>query len=219
MSIRKSQVLIIIDSIIEHEFFPFIILGILALLVVILGYRVYRNKYQHSGINRLLFSSSEQFLRSTYHKVIIGLENVKIELLPASQVAPELSQARESEITVISDVYPPDIQNDFKKNIKGRSVLLLIEIAFQPLENSHISFLIQVLNIPQSTVSDEINKLVSLEYIKTVVTSTTLKDIRYRYYSLTHKGYLFLLLLKESLTTSLTKIRQNPSEYADIMKK
>ena len=210
--IRRSAISLLIDAIIQSIFFQILLLGLLIFAILSAGFIWYKLKMQKSATFRGLVSTfNEDFVRKIYHKLIIGLDNVKTELLNQPDQFPEIIS---SEYAVMANIYPQDIQEELKSNFKGRTILMLIEIAFQPLPNSNTAFISKVLDIPNQTAYDEIKRLTHLEYIQPEVSRTTLLDNRKKNYALTHKGLVFLYLLKESLTTTITKMKkQSINDY------
>lgn len=84
------------------------------------------------------------------------MENVKTELLHQTEYSSLIDNTK---YEVIGNIFPQNIQSDMKSTIKGRMVLLMIEIAYQPLLNSITSYLAKILGIPRQTVNDEIKRL------------------------------------------------------------
>lgn len=117
----------------------------------------------------------------------------------------ELKKTDSSSFSVISNLYSQQIREDMTSAIRGRTVLILTEIAFQKSENSYTTFLSKALNIPSQTVSFEVKRLSELEYIQEHRTINTLKDTRMKYFEPTQKGILFLHLLKETIAYSLVQ--------------
>ena len=109
---------------------------------------------------------------------------------------------------MIVNIFPPDIQSELKSDLRGRTVTILVELAYQYPKNAHVSYLAKALNIPQSTVTVEIKKLQLLQYIEPVINPKTLHDNRFKFYSLTPKGIIFLHLLKESISLSLAHMKE-----------
>lgn len=105
--------------------------------------------------------------------------------------------------TIITNLFPPQIRKDMTSDLRGRSVLILVELAYQSQENAFSKYFSKVLNIPHQTVSFELKRLNELEYIQILQTPKTLQDTRFKYYQLTQKGTLFLYLLRETIAYSL----------------
>ena len=164
------------------------------------------------AFNELIYTADEAFIRKIYHKLVIGLESVKVELLSQSDSLPQIEDAIHA---VVSNVFPPDIQKDMKTSIKGRAVLILIEIAYQDLPNSNTSYIAKMMNIPVQTVNDEIKRLTNMNYLQLKISAITLIDTRKKNYALTHKGLVFLHLLKETLTATFIKM-QKGKEYQGL---
>ncbi|MHA2101518.1 MAG: WD40 repeat domain-containing protein, partial [Candidatus Kariarchaeaceae archaeon] len=128
--------------------------------------------------------------RALYQKIVIGLENSKrdwVSNYPEEEL--DLLIERESQdYTNIIDVFPSDIQHDIKSELRGRSILILIELAYKFPEQAHTSGVAESLKIPRTTVSFEIKKLLFLQYIQQNQDLNSLHDTRFKYYSLTPKG-------------------------------
>lgn len=101
------------------------------------------------------------------------------------------------------------MQAELKSDLRGRTVSILIELAYQYPNNAHTSYISKMLKIPQPTVTVEIKKLQLLQYIQLAITPTNLQDNRFKFYSLTPKGIIFLHLLKESISLSLAHMNAN----------
>ena len=101
---------------------------------------------------------------------------------------------------------PDDIRSEVKTNLKGRTILILIELAYQPIKNSHQTYLSEKLNIPRQTVHDELIRLRDMGYIQLYNSFELLDDIRFKFYSLKKKGIIFLHILKETIAYSISHI-------------
>lgn len=204
MIIRKPFWWDILRDLEQSGLLQIIGLLILASITGLLGWFWFRVKTRsRSGFEGWVSSFDENYLRKIYHKLIIGLEYAKTELLSQVEQLPDITT---SEYAVIGNIFPKDIKYDLKSHFKGRTILILIEIAYQPLPKSNITFLSKVFKIPNQTTSDEIKRLLTMDYIQPRVSSLTLLDSRKKNYSLTHKGLVLLHLLKESLTNTFTKM-------------
>ena len=139
------------------------------------------------------------------YSLLVGLENVKkfwFIKYPDDEL--EIIINKESNgYTEIVNLFPLDIQKELKSELRGRTILILIELAYQFPKQAHITAISKALEIPQATVSFEIKKLLALQYIEKTTKLSNLQDTRFKYYSLTAKGTLFLHLLKDSLTQGL----------------
>lgn len=205
-TINKPGWQILVDDLINSFFLQLVIIVSLLLLVMFLGWFQFKKRIiKDMEISEFIYTFKEKQMRKIYHKLIIGIENVKTELLSTSE---NLSHLLSYDQAVIANIYPPDIQTEMKSSFKGKSVLILIEIAYQPITKSNTSYLAKILKIPQQTTSDEVKKLYDLKYLKPCVSKETLLDTRKKNYSLTEKGLIFLHLLKESLTTTITKMKR-----------
>lgn len=114
----------------------------------------------------------------------------------------------------IKNALSSNIRNDFISGLKGRMILTLIEIANQyPDESNHAS-LYKSLGIPPSTLSNQIKKLIKLDYLETSISPKILYDARYRNYRITMKGISFLHMLKEVLDSSIKRFEELASVEA-----
>ena len=107
---------------------------------------------------------------------------------------------------MISKMKGEDLHNELKSDLRGRSVLILVEMAFLNPQKSNASYLSDKLNIPLSTIIFEIKKLLKLEYIQLTISTETLLDNRVKYYSFTSKGIVFLKFLNETITRSVENL-------------
>jgi DNA-binding MarR family transcriptional regulator len=180
--------------------------------LISISYFIYQYKKHNQGKNTTDLFSPElssmikiQYLRSLYHKTLLGIEQVQNLLfkdIPPDEIQ-SLITIDSIHNTIITNLYPEDIKIEMKSHIKGRTMLLLIEIAYQGPKKSNSKYLSDMLSIPQSTVTKEVKKLLEMNYITQFVSTDILFDTRYKFYSLTEKGLIFLHLLKESLSMSI----------------
>ena len=105
----------------------------------------------------------------------------------------------------INNTLSSNTKNDFISGLKGRMILTLIEIAQQyPDETNHAS-LCKTLGIPPSTLSNQIKKLIELDYLESSNIPRLLYDARYRNFRITLKGISFLQMLKDVLDSSISR--------------
>ncbi|MHA1983518.1 MAG: hypothetical protein ACW967_04110 [Candidatus Hodarchaeales archaeon] len=192
-----------------------LLISILLAIVLTLSF-ILRKKYRLRGqlqtsLISLLESKKSKFLHEIYHKVVLGFENVKSQLLsdfPDIQgINKELTS--QSPPMVITDIFPQNMQNEITSEIRGRTVLVLVELAYQPSNHAYLGYIAKVLNIPRQSASFELKRLTKLGYIQNRQEYSTLQDVRFKYYELTQKGILFLYLLKETLAYSLIQAQIN----------
>ncbi|MFQ5977720.1 MAG: winged helix-turn-helix domain-containing protein [Candidatus Heimdallarchaeota archaeon] len=201
---------------------PFLIL---LLLVVCLGYFLFKRKSKNQ-LNVLDFLQLAQtdFFEAAHAKLIVGLQNVGTELIaePIRNSSPDslaiaepifaLKTTRSKSLEVVDQAgfanhFPPSIRDDLKSGMKGRTVLTLIEIACQYPEEINPTQLSQTLDIPPTSISDEIKRLIDLKYIEPYLSAKTLQDGRYRYYSITTRGSEFLNFLKGILELAINQMK------------
>jgi hypothetical protein len=191
-----------------NSFFPELVISVFLLLTVIIIVFLYIRKSKNKNFSNWIETTQMSKLQQLYRKIIIGLDRVQIHLLKntdSMHFNKNLITQSGSSVGVIN-LFPPEFKNELKSTIRGRTVLVLIELAYQKLEQSHTSFIAVNLKLPFSTVASEIRVLTSLGYIENIISKETLSDARFKFYSLTEKGVLFLYLMKESITLTLTQI-------------
>jgi parallel beta-helix repeat protein len=196
-------------------------ISLVALFVVFcaipVGYYVVKKKLRTPSFTEFFQSDQTEFLKPLYHKVVIGLENIKTSLISEFVNAPLLEPLEtiepldSVETTSLIAYFPSDIQETLK-SIKGRTALVLIEMAYQDLLETNSTKLSQSLNIPHSSISDEIKKLVKLDFIVSDVKPSLIWDARYKYYKITSKGLVFLSSLKGALELSINRLRSKTTE-------
>ncbi|MFX0184807.1 MAG: hypothetical protein ACFE95_17125, partial [Candidatus Hodarchaeota archaeon] len=190
---------------------PTIVIQILAGIAILMacvgtGYILLNSKLRRPK-SFIEFIQSEQidFLKSLYHKVIIGLENVAVGMITEQVKTPLLESA---EPMSLAEYFPSDIRDNLKSGMKARTVLTLIEIAFQYADETHPMYLSRILDIPPSTLSAELRKLTELNYIEFHVSPKALQDGRFRNYTVTSKGVSFLRILKGALELSIKRMKE-----------
>ena len=194
-----------LQQFIFNSFFTLVLL-IFIIMFLIMGFIKYKSN-KHVSVSGLVESFNNDSLRTFFHKIIIGIENAKLFLIEKAPITEQLIDT--NEYTALVNIFPDDIKNEMKSFIKGKTVLILTELAYQPLENSHSAFISEILSIPRQTVSDEIKRLTQQKYIQPAMNHKTLIDARFKYYTLTKKGILFLHLLKESIRVTLMQVHNN----------
>ncbi|MFX1507940.1 MAG: hypothetical protein ACFFDC_17775 [Promethearchaeota archaeon] len=166
-----------------------------------------RFKKQHTFVE-LIRSSEAEYLKEIRHKVVIGLDNIKgtypLELRDVPQLEPT-SQ------TSMVEYFPSTFHEDLRSELKGRTVLTLIEIAYQDPSETNPTKLAQSLKIPTPSLTREIKKLVDLQYVEAFVSTQVLQDARYRNFSITSKGVSFLSTLNEALQIAIARLKEKNS--------
>ena len=176
------------------------------IMVVGVGYFLYTSKRRVPKTIIDFFQSDQiDFFKSLYGKALIGLENITTGVIPEPKGFPLLEPV---EPTTLVEYFPFDIKKDLISGLKGRTVLTLIEIAYQYPEETNPMKLAKTLDIPPTTVSYEINRLRELEYLEPFVSPQVLKDGRFRNYTITPKGASFLRTLKGALELSIRRLRE-----------
>ncbi|MHA2202742.1 MAG: hypothetical protein ACW991_03555 [Candidatus Hodarchaeales archaeon] len=152
----------------------------------------------------LIRSSETEYLKEIRHKVIIGLDNIRAAYPTELRDIPQLGPVDQ---TSMIEYFPSNIRNDLRSEMKGRTVLTLIEIAYQDPSETNPTKLAKSLKIPTPTLTREIKKLVDLQYVEAFVSDQVLQDARYRNFSITSKGFLFLSTLNEALQITIDRLK------------
>jgi parallel beta-helix repeat protein len=177
------------------------------------GYFLLNSRLRHpKSFFEFIQSDQIEFLRPIYHKVIVGLENIATAIMSETMVPPLLEEPTTP--TSLAKWFPTDYRSELKSELKGRTVLTLIEIAFLYAEEANLTILAQNLDIPPSTLSDELRKLVKLNYLDFHVSPQVLHDGRFRHYIITSKGISFLKILKSALDLSIRRIKEKEQSSA-----
>jgi parallel beta-helix repeat protein len=187
-----------------------LIIGVTIIIGSIIIYSLYVKFKPQESFVEFIQTAQIDFLRSLYHKVVIGLENIQVGVIPEPVSFPEVEVPSPAAMTTY---FPSDIQNDLKSEIKGRTVLTLIEIAYQYPNETNPANLSRILDIPPSTLSSEIKRLKKLHYIEPDTSERVFRDARYRSYAITPKGASFLRILKGALEVSIVRIREKDIGY------
>ncbi|MFQ5981178.1 MAG: right-handed parallel beta-helix repeat-containing protein [Candidatus Heimdallarchaeota archaeon] len=208
-----------------------VILGLLFLILLALGLGLgyfwfnAKSKKQPS-FSTFIQTAQIDFLEVLYFKTRMALEAVRMELLTEgelneestaliSYVPPEepedLAVIDTVEPPVLVDSFPHDIRQDLKSAMKGRTVMTLIEIAYQDPDNTNPARLAESLDIPLPSLTREIKRLHELQYIESFVSVKVLRDGRYRNYTITAKGIRFLYTLKDTLQLTITRLKESQS--------
>jgi DNA-binding MarR family transcriptional regulator len=171
---------------------------------LVLSYFLYqRYRKRNSYFSDFIQESPLIFLKSIYHKVIIGIDNVKTDLITTPIDVPPLEITDSSSII---DFFPVHFHQDMISELKGRSVLVLIEIAYQYPSDTNPTNIANVLNISPTTLSGELKRLEKLDYIKTHVSRKVLSDSRYKNFVPTEKGIQFLQFLKIGIKIAINRL-------------
>ena len=189
----------------------FLLLQVLLTLLLVgcaiaAGYYIVNTQFRTPSFTDFFQVEKFEFLKPIYHKVIIGLESIQTAIMSEVVVTPLLEEPTMP--TSLITWFPDDYRIELKSKLKGRTILTLIEIAFQYSEDANLTKLAQSLDIPASTLSDELKKLIKLNYLDFHVTPRVLHDGRYRHYIITAKGISFLKILKNALELSIRRAKE-----------
>jgi ABC-type branched-subunit amino acid transport system substrate-binding protein/DNA-binding HxlR family transcriptional regulator len=176
-------------------------------VILVLSYFLYQ-RYRKKDVNFSDFiqESPITFLKSIYHKVIIGIDNVKTDLITTPV---NITTLETTDSSSIIDFFPVHYHQDMISGLKGRSVLVLIEIAYQYPSDTNPTNIANALNISPTTLSGELKRLEKLDYIKTHVSRKVLSDSRYKNFVPTEKGIQFLQFLKIGIKIAINRMEDN----------
>lgn len=186
------------------------ILFVLMLLIIIIAMnalliaKYYRSKYSESQTSEIFYSTDIDFLQGIRNKVVVGLDNIQLDMQEnyAVKALPSISTS-----STMLDHFPVDMRNEISSKIRGKTIFTLIEIAYQEPTRTNPSSISRSLNIPPSSLSREIKKLVSLNYLETHVSEIVLQDARLRNFKITPKGFYFLSRLNNALKITIDRLK------------
>ncbi len=185
---------------------------LLTCCTIAVGYYVINKRLGTPSFIEYFQSEKIEFLKPIYHKMIIGLENITTAIMSETVVTPLLEEPTTP--TSLAKWFPTDYRSELKSELKGKTVLTLIEVAFLYAEDVNLTILSQNLDIPPSTLSGELKKLVNLNYLEFHVSPQVLHDGRFRHYIITPKGITFLKILKTALELSINRIKEKERSIA-----
>ncbi|MHA1976598.1 MAG: right-handed parallel beta-helix repeat-containing protein [Candidatus Hodarchaeales archaeon] len=175
--------------------------------VIGIAFFIYQTSQKLPSSYMEFFESDQiEHLKTIYHKVIIGLENISTAMITEQKATPLLGPGEPRAIS--TDFFPLYIKEDLKAGLRGRTVLTLIEIAYQGPDETNPAKLAHTLDIPSSTLSNEIKRLIDLDYLETFVSLQVMKDARFRNYKITPKGVEFLYIMKGALELSIRRLKE-----------
>jgi DNA-binding MarR family transcriptional regulator len=175
--------------------------------------RFYRSKYvdQNPFETNALFQSNQiEFIKNVRNKVIIGLENVNQDLNLEFQKIPLLNSDSTPKSTL--DFFPSEIKQELQSKIKSKTIFTLIEIAYQDPTETNPAKISKSLNVPPSTLSREIKKLISLNYLQPYISDVVMLDTRLKNFQITEKGFIFLQNLKNALNSTIAQFKEREIE-------
>jgi DNA-binding MarR family transcriptional regulator len=190
------------------EYFTVIfVLGLLVIIIALNAFlisRFYRIKYPNNYSNEIFHSNEVDFLQTIRNKVVIGLDNITTDF-PEKSLTKELPII--SNTSTMLDYFPSDMRNEINVKIKGKTIFTLIEIAYQDPMETNPTNISRSLNIPPSSLSREIKRLISLNYLETHVSDIVLNDARFRNFRITPKGFYFLSQLNYALKMTIDRMK------------
>ncbi len=192
---------------------------IFSLLLIIVGsisglflYR-FRLRKKHS-VDLHKMDQTEK-IKDLSQKVIVGLDNIKDIRGWSSKISITTGEVITNDNGSIVQYFSKPFQNELKSEIIGRTVIVLIEIAFQNPSETNPMKIAKGVGIPPSTLSKELKKLNTLEYIESHISKHVLSDARYRNYRITKKGFEFLNILNIVLKDTIQKVKtRNESSFS-----
>ncbi|MFX0183644.1 MAG: hypothetical protein ACFE95_11230 [Candidatus Hodarchaeota archaeon] len=180
-----------------------------------LVYLIYNKRFKQGTFVDFFESKKVELLRSIREKVVVGLDNIKFEFIEESQNIPYLEAP--STVSSMVEYFPTDFRNELRIEIKGRTVLTLIEIAYQDPSETNPVKLAKSLNIPVSTLSKEIKKLIELQYVESFISSQVIQDGRFRNFKITSKGFSFLSILNNALRITINRLKEKQNEFDEYL--
>ena len=188
--------------------------GLMVVIVAIgtLGsgsYYYYTKRNKQSTFASFFQLDRPTFLKEISQKLVIGLDHIKSGFIEEPLKLPSMEIDAIIEPTSMIDYFPTDFQYDLRSEIKGRTILTLIEIAYQNPSDTNPAKIAKSLDIPPSTLSKEIKKLKELDYLQTHISTQVVQDGRYRNFQITSKGFHFLSLLNTALKVTLNRVKMN----------
>ena len=191
-----------------------VILLIIVIFTVIIA-RYYKSKYENpyqTYTSTLFHSNRVEFLKVLLNKVVIGLENIRNDTVSELQEAILLTNP--STPTTMLDFFPSEIKQELQTKIRSNTIFTLIEIAFQDPTETNPTKLSKSLNVPPSTLSREIKKLLSLNYLETYLSDVVMLDTRLKNFKITEKGFIFLMNLKNALNITIANLKERNNQQS-----
>ncbi|UCG00635.1 MAG: right-handed parallel beta-helix repeat-containing protein [Candidatus Heimdallarchaeota archaeon] len=193
-------------------FFVVVLVGITASMGG--GYFLYVSRFKEPVVEEPFtdFTSADQIdrIKPLYHKIVVGLENIQAAALPEPAPVPLLKPA---ETITLVEFFPADIKKDLRSGLRWRTILTLIEIAYQDPTDTNPAQLAQSMEIPRSTLSKEIKRLTDLHYIESFISDKVLRDARFRNYAITPKGFKLLFILKEAFKLAISRLKEKQEVF------
>ncbi|MFX0206474.1 MAG: hypothetical protein ACFFDT_10855, partial [Candidatus Hodarchaeota archaeon] len=180
-----------------------VILILISNMFIIKNY--YRSKYKNNDTQGIFQTDKIEFLQSVRNKVIVGLENIRTDVRYRNQ-DPKILPLSSTPVTMLEH-FSPEIQCEIQTEIKGKTIFTLIEIAYQDPSETNPTRLSKSLHIPLSSLSREIKKLISLNYLKPHVSRVVLHDGRLKNFTITPKGFDFLSNLNNALKITIDRLK------------
>ena len=193
----------------------FLVILLIIITCTVIIARYYRLKYKnlHQSNTNTLFQSNEvEFLKVVRNKIVIGLENIQNNTVLDFQDINLLTNP--SIPKTMLDFFPSEIKQELQRKIRNYTIFTLIEIAYQDPTETNPTKLSKSLNIPPSTLSREIKKLISLNYLETYLSDVVMLDTRLKNFKITEKGFIFLLNLKNALNITIANLKERNNQQS-----
>ncbi|MFW9991587.1 MAG: hypothetical protein ACFFD4_05975 [Candidatus Odinarchaeota archaeon] len=169
----------------------------------------YKNQY-NSNTTAPFLSNEVEFLKVIRNKIAIGLENIQNTTTLKFQDINLLTNSSTPRAMV--DFFPSEIKQELQTKIRNTTIFTLIEIAYQDPTETNPTKLSKTLNIPLSTLSREIKKLITLNYLETYLSDVVMLDTRLKNFKVTEKGFIFLLNLKDALNVTIARLKERNNQ-------
>lgn len=203
-------------SLFEFFIVIFVILTVIVLITIIMA-NYYKSKYEVKTLETIFTTEKLELLQNIRNKVLIGLENIN-NLHNADFQETKLLYGTTNPNSTL-EFFPSEIKNEIQNEIKNKSIFTLIEIAYQDPTETNPTKLSKSLKIPPSTLSREIKKLISLNYLESYISDSVMQDTRFKNFKITEKGFILLMNLKNALNITINQIKVRNGEkslYSDL---
>ncbi len=193
----------------------FLVILLFIITFTVIMARFYRSKYKNqynSNTNTLFPSTEVEFLKLIRNKIAIGLENIQNTTTLTFQKINLLTNS--SNPSTMLDFFPSEIKQELHTKIRNNTIFTLIEIAYQDPTETNPTKISKSLNIPPSTLSREIKKLITLNYLETYLSDVVMLDTRLKNFKVTEKGLIFLMNLKNALNITIAHLNERNNQQS-----
>ena len=185
-------------------------LGVLSGVIILLFFTMkftadyYKSKYQKKTFSP---NNNLESLKKIREKLIIGLWYTRKQLSESISDNQICLQSPNSPQTLF-DYFSLENKIEFQEMVKGKTTIVLIEIAYQDPSATNPTKLSKSLNIPLSSLSREISKLIKLNYLEPHISKRILEDTRLKNFKISLKGYQFLSNLNSALNVTIDRLKE-----------